>query len=319
MNKNVKITLLTIIIIIILLGIMFFIQWNNRINAGVIKPEVDIPANNKEEISGMIKIQDLPEEYGLINAINDKCVVSVHGRTIYNKDELDEFLENIKQNKIDFIRCVNFTIEGDPIITDVNFEGENTFKITVDSSRDNFGQGNYTYYTFKKINIEETEDETSITFTKAIEGEQIDFYLIGYDADVKIINNYKNDFLLDVKVNNKKNKEKITIGQLKDKYNYDIYYYGLDNVFIKINNEKIDLKEALKSGKVNMEDIINQVEKDFEIGIIAREVYKDGGSKEYYYNGYKIIKRNSINGINKENIKDVYIGIPEMSLNDVNN
>ena len=39
-------------------------------------------------------------------------------------------------------------------------------------------------------------------------------------------------------------------------------------------------------------------------------MYKEGGTKEYYYGTYTIIKSHSLDGN-----RDVYIGIPEMRLN----
>lgn len=322
MSKNKKITIITIIIIIILLGIMLFIGYNNKlkkVNDIIIgKPEIDISSNQNKEIYN--KIENLPKNYSIINAINDKCVVSVHNLKIYNKDILDKFLENVKQNKKDFIRTVNYTIEGDPIITDISFEGDNTFVTTIDSTRDKFGIGNYTNYTFKKLNIEETTDGTDIVLTASINGEKIDAYIIGFNSNTKIINNYKNDYLLEINNGNEKNTKKITVDELDKKYNYDIFYYGVDKVNIKIGDNKVDLKEALKDNMISMDEIINQAKKDEEMGIISAEIYQDGGSKEYFYYSYKIIKRHSIymdsNG-KTQYIEDVYIGIPEMNINDV--
>ena len=41
-------------------------------------------------------------------------------------------------------------------------------------------------------------------------------------------------------------------------------------------------------------------------------MYLEGGSTIYFYDSYTIIKRNSLNGD-----KNVYIGIPEMRLNNI--
>ena len=123
---------------------------------------------------------------------------------------------------------------------------------------------------------------------------------------------YKKEIVLIVEDNGKKNIEKITINDLKTKYDYDIYYYGLDSVIVKINDEEIDLKKALVNEKITMKEIIEQAESDEKNGVIKSEMYKDGGSMEYYYDNYTIIKCNSLDGN-----RDVYIGIPEMNLNSV--
>ena len=128
----------------------------------------------------------------------------------------------------------------------------------------------------------------------------------------EIINNYELSYLLEIKENGKKEKQKITVNELANKYDYDIYYYGIESCIIEINNEKMDLKEALKNDKVTMEQIINQAEKDSEAGVIVSDMYKEGGTMIYFYDTYTIIKCHSTNGN-----RDVYIGIPKMRLNDV--
>ena len=62
-----------------------------------------------------------------------------------------------------------------------------------------------------------------------------------------------------------------------------------------------------------MEQIIEQSEKDMQVGIISGNIIRDGGTKIYYYDTYTIIKRHSISVNKGEYIEDVYIGIPEMS------
>ena len=137
----------------------------------------------------------------------------------------------------------------------------------------------------------------------------LDKFIAGAIAEKQ---NYEIQFELEVKENGKKNIEKITVGELKNKYDYDIYFYGLDSVIIKINNEELDLKEALINDKITMEEIIEKANSDEKNGIIKSAMYMDGGSKEYYYGDYTIIKSNNL-----DDNKDVYIGIPEMILSDV--
>lgn len=92
-----------------------------------------------------------------------------------------------------------------------------------------------------------------------------------------------------------------------DKYSYNIYTYGGD-VKIKIDGTEYDLKEALLNNKITMEEIIAKANKDFPNAIS----YDDGGSKEYHYEDYSILKCHTIDGN-----RDVYIGVPYMRMNDV--
>jgi len=260
-------------------------------------------------------IEDLPENYNILQAINDRCVVRTNNAQVFNKDELDKFLENVNNNTPDFIRCIAFTTEGDMIITDVEFEGNNIFSVCKDLTRDKYSSKDdrtYKYGKFSKLVVDETDDGTNIFLEQSIEGSMESVYVCGYRKNEVIINDYENNYLLKVTTSDNKEKTKITTGELADKYEYDIYYYGLEMITIRVDNEDIDLKEALLNNKVTMEQIIEQAEKDAENEIIYSDMYKDGGSRIYYYKTYTIIKSYSLDGN-----RDVYIGTPEMMLSQV--
>lgn len=118
---------------------------------------------------------------------------------------------------------------------------------------------------------------------------------------------------------------KITTGKLDGKYEYDIFYFGLEKVEVEFANKTMDLKEALLTDKISMEDIIEkaensskelnealeeailkgeitqddsifkQVTKNYaKQGLINSAMYLDGGSKIYEYETYTIIKKNSL-------------------------
>ncbi len=92
-----------------------------------------------------------------------------------------------------------------------------------------------------------------------------------------------------------------------DKYDYTIYGYdGIVN--IKIDGKDYLLKDALLQNKITMEEIIAKANKDFPNAIS----YDDGGSMEYHYENYTIIKCHRLDGN-----RDVYIGTKDMTLNDV--
>lgn len=318
MNKSIKISIALIISIIILCGVMLFISAKF-----IKKTETDAdnkPSDIKADKVYVNNIEKLPKEYSLINAVVDNCIVSIHGYKIYNKDELDRFIENVNNNREYSIRCINYTTEGGMIIADIYFEGNNNFKAVLDSTRDNWSaekDRKYEYCRFSKLEIEETSNGTIINLKDKTEGDIEGLLVTSYNKNVKVINEYETNFLLEVNTNNKKEKEKITVDELSGKYNYDIYYYGIENIKIRINGGKeMYLKEALKTGEITIEQIIEQAKKDAEIGIIDSDVLKDGGTKIYYYDTYTIIKKHSIIGMG-EYIEDVYIGIPEMSTNDL--
>lgn len=92
-----------------------------------------------------------------------------------------------------------------------------------------------------------------------------------------------------------------------DKYDYNIYTYD-GQVNILINGEELSLRNALLNNKITMEEIIAKANKDFPNAVS----YDDGGSIEYHYDNYTIIKCHTLEGN-----RDVYIGTKDLKLNDV--
>jgi len=129
-----------------------------------------------------------------------------------------------------------------------------------------------------------------------------------------ILTNGYEEFELSVKKSDNKKKTKILNNGELDKYKseFDLYYYGLEEVNVFVDNKTMSLEDALRSGKMTIDGIIAKANKDVENGIIKEEMYKDGGTTEWYYEDYTIIKRHSLDGN-----RDVYIGIPEMRLNNI--
>ena len=96
----------------------------------------------------------------------------------------------------------------------------------------------------------------------------------------------------------------------KDNSNYDLYYYGFENIYVNINNEEdLKLEEALKQGKVTLDAIIAKANKALDNKVIEGNMYDDGGTTIYKYPKLTIIKKHTLDGD-----RDVYIGIPEMTI-----
>ena len=145
--------------------------------------------------------------------------------------------------------------------------------------------------------------------------------IINYDGYIKetypaqidtnniLIDGYE-EFVLTVEIAENKTKTKILNNKELNKNNsdYDLYYYGIDEVKITINNKTMSLEEALRSGKMTIDGLIKKANKDFP----NAEVYKDGGSTQYYYDNYTIIKMHKIDGN-----RDVYIGTKDTTINNI--
>ncbi|MEH7253827.1 DUF4362 domain-containing protein [Neobacillus niacini] len=89
---------------------------------------------------------------------SDEDVVDSHGE-ITNLEKFIEFVENVNQGREDKIRVVRYTIEGDPMLHDLEYDGE-TITSTTDTTRDEFGDGSISTATCKSINVKETDETT---------------------------------------------------------------------------------------------------------------------------------------------------------------
>lgn len=156
-----KIILIIIVLIVITLAGGVYYKINNQENSKNLSEKND-SQNRNEEIStnnepkvdsyGYRALSELPQDYSLEQAIDDGCVVITYNK-IYGKDKLDKFIENTKINsqerKEDKIRIVQFTVEGDLIIKDLEYKKEERldgclemdktgYILTVDNTRDKF-------------------------------------------------------------------------------------------------------------------------------------------------------------------------------------
>ena len=88
---------------------------------------------------GFKKLQDLDRDYGKEQAIQDGAVVITY-EEIINADRIKTFVENVSDNVTAMLRVVQYTIEGEPIITDITYvvDRENYYRVSTDNSRDNF-------------------------------------------------------------------------------------------------------------------------------------------------------------------------------------
>lgn len=92
-----------------------------------------------------------------------------------------------------------------------------------------------------------------------------------------------------------------------DKYNYNIYAY-MGEVNILIDGKEMPLRDALLKNKITMDEIIAKANQDFPNAVS----YDDGGSIEYHYDNYTIIKCHTLDGN-----RDVYIGTKDLKLKDI--
>ena len=86
--------------------------------------------------------------------------IIVRNDTLENKERFDQFLNNLQQGKDDSISVVKYTTEGDPIIYSYEFENE-VINVTIDTTRDGYGQGNISHTTCTSIKVNEDKERTN--------------------------------------------------------------------------------------------------------------------------------------------------------------
>ena len=156
MKEAWKVIVTVIIVILIILGMLYVID-TSRMNQN--KPVLfstwgrEYAPPVKESYEN--KDSDKKEEYSEEKAIDEGWLVITNDKKIYNKGNLDRFIKNTNINaenrKEDSIKIVQYTREGDPIITELSYKikdetylfkgeqvNETTYILKVDNTRDRF-------------------------------------------------------------------------------------------------------------------------------------------------------------------------------------
>lgn len=255
-------------------------------------PELDGETNNKNLLNS--KVLEANEKTMVLN-INNEAVLFEAAIG----DKINEVSNNDNKEYNSFVGTVLEETTTYMIVEPNEDEDErkSADKITINYGTDN---GDYLYGIGRKVIIKYT-------------GTIKETYPAQIDTNEILINGYE-DFELSVKKSDKTTKTKILNNQelYKNNSDFDLYYYGLSEVKIFVDNKEIALEEALRSGKMTIEGILAKANQDVSNKKIKSEIYKDGGTTEWYYDTYTIIKYHTEDGN-----RDVYIGVPEMRLNTI--
>ncbi len=106
----------------------------------------------------------------------------------------------------------------------------------------------------------------------------------------------------------------LEVTEIYDTGEYKICTFG-GNVQVVVNGETYDLKDALEEKIITGNDIIDQGKNDVKNNDCDYISYKDGGTVEYLYDNYTILKLNIMDGENdlvigmKDSIMDSYLTV----------
>lgn len=233
----------------------------------------------------------------LFNKIDNENIKKSNGELLFEKCGEDE--ETTVQTQNSFVGTI---LEETTTYMIVEPNEDEEERKSADKIRINLGTNykDYMYGVGRKV---------IINYTGYIK----ETYPAQIDTNNILTNGYE-EFELSVKKSDNKQKTKILNNGELDKYKseFDLYYYGLEEVNVFVDYKTMSLEDALRSGKMTIDGILAKANKDVANGIIKEEMYKDGGTTEWYYADYTIIKCHSLDGN-----RDVYIGIPEMRLNNI--
>ena len=138
--------------------------------------------NKKDEvISSRRKLENLPSDYNITEALKDKSVLVNSGK-IYNYKELEKFITSYNSKKRYSIRVVNYTKEGKALMADLYTNGNGKIEGYFDNKRDirysSYENNKIVKKVFDNIEKEEQEENTIIV----LKGENIDeLYLLRYN------------------------------------------------------------------------------------------------------------------------------------------
>ena len=119
---------------------------------------------NKEGANLTSKYSPKPSVKGVKNV----DVVNTHG-SIEGIERMQNFYDKLQDGITSKLRIVHYTIEGDPIVKDLKYDGD-TLKVTYDSTRDKFGSGEITTVTCSDLLEEINPTNTNFIATGCSDG-----------------------------------------------------------------------------------------------------------------------------------------------------
>lgn len=108
-------------------------------------------------------------------------VMDRHGQ-VENRERLDTFVEKVQSGSKDKVRLTRLTIEGDPIYHDLDFDGT-TLTMTLDTTEDEYGNGEVTSYKCKSIVKQESNTETKYMLEGCSDSQMGELLFIQHDVE----------------------------------------------------------------------------------------------------------------------------------------
>lgn len=266
--------------------------------------------------------------YDEVNNDTNNDIIIIDDGKIQNENLLDTFLKNADNKESSTLQINNISNGSTETITLEYVSGENDIKNsaslenttvnTVAPDKDWTYEDYQKYFGYFQMTKNDNEERFDV-YRWGIKRQttentvQVIFYSDTLDlAEIPIIFEYNLDSSLyeksyDLTYHGRKD---MGIKQIAKPNQYDNIDYGLytiaGDVTITVEQDMVySLEDALDQKIISVESILNQAKEDEKYGICETALFQDGGSIEYRYNDYTILKLNSLDGT-----KDLIIGYP---------
>lgn len=282
---------------------------------------------------------------GMIQCIEeqnqDQDIVIIENGTIQNENKMDEFMNNIDKQESSSLQITTIENEKENHIEiefiqgkyeDESSSGKNDTDVTstvnvqvpsANATAEEY-QAIYGYYKVS-INGKETGRYDGMRWKmKRITKEDMaqiimEPYLIEVTEFPVICeytlesSNYKKKFELSYMARKDMGVKKVAEKNQFDNLVFGVYTFA-GNVSITIEEDMVySLEDALTQGVIKVQDILEQAKQDEKYGICEYAYCSDGGSTEYRYAEYTILKYNTLDGN-----KDLVIGMQGSIINQMN-
>ena len=239
---------------------------------------------------------------------------------VYNLEKLDEFIENVNNVLYDHeisLKVNLYTVEGEIVTKELTYvpikenydENYKNRKLIVktDYSNDSYSsQGivneEYLMQPYKmerKFVKEENLIQIIIKRSDMSSDVQDEVELFEYELQ-------NTDYIENNHIYYAQRKD-MGVDKINSEEEFNIYVVGGNVTIAKNNEEAKDFSEAIEAKYISIDEILEQAEVDSKYGVCRRGFYSDGGTIEYSYKDYTLIKANTLAGN-----KDFIIAPPNM-------
>lgn len=239
---------------------------------------------------------------------------------VYNLEKLDEFIENVNNVLYDHeisLKVNLYTVEGEIVTKELTYvpikenydENYKNRKLIVktDYSNDSYSsQGivneEYLMQPYKmerKFVKEENLIQIIIKRSDMSSDVQDEVELFEYELQ-------NTDYIENNHIYYAQRKD-MGVDKINSEEEFNINVVGGNVTIAKNNEEAKDFSEAIEAKYISIDEILEQAEVDSKYGVCRRGFYSDGGTIEYSYQDYTLIKANTLAGN-----KDFIIAPPNM-------